>query len=34
MEINRELMHAQQRLAEVTPQWEAAASKLETIDGQ
>ncbi len=34
MEINRELMHAQQRLAEVTPQWEAAASKLETTDQQ
>jgi ATP-binding cassette subfamily F protein 3 len=32
MEINRELMHAQERLAELTPQWEAAASKLESID--
>jgi ATP-binding cassette subfamily F protein 3 len=30
MEINRELMHAQQRLAEITPEWEAAAMKLET----
>jgi ATP-binding cassette subfamily F protein 3 len=34
MEINRELMHAQERLAEVTPEWEAAASKLETTDPQ
>jgi ATP-binding cassette subfamily F protein 3 len=31
MEINRELMHVQERLAELTPEWETAASKLETI---
>jgi ATP-binding cassette, subfamily F, member 3 len=30
-EINRELMHVQERLAALTPEWEAAASKLETI---
>ena len=31
MEINRELLHAQERLAELTPAWEAAAGKLEAI---
>jgi hypothetical protein len=28
VEINRELMHAQERLAELNPEWEAAAGKL------
>ena len=32
MEINRELIHVQERLAELTPEWETAASKLETIE--
>ncbi len=31
MEVNRELIHAQERLAELTPEWEAAALKLEAI---
>jgi ATP-binding cassette subfamily F protein 3 len=31
MEINRELLHAQERLEQVTPEWEEAALKLETI---
>jgi len=31
MEVNRELIHAQERLAELTPEWEAAALKLEEI---
>jgi hypothetical protein len=31
MEINRDLMHAQERLGALTPEWEAAALKLETI---
>jgi ATP-binding cassette subfamily F protein 3 len=30
-EINRELAHVQERLAEATPEWEAAESKLATI---
>jgi ATP-binding cassette subfamily F protein 3 len=28
VEVNRELMHAQERLAELNPEWEAAAGKL------
>ena len=32
MQINRELVHVQERLAELTPEWEAAAVKLETIE--
>jgi ATP-binding cassette subfamily F protein 3 len=28
VEVNRELLHAQQRLAELNPEWEAAAGKL------
>ena len=28
VEVNRELMHAQERLAELNPEWEAAANKL------
>jgi ATP-binding cassette subfamily F protein 3 len=28
MEVNRQLLHAQERLAGLTPEWEAAASKL------
>ncbi len=32
MQINRELVHVQERLAELTPEWEAAAAKLETIE--
>jgi ATP-binding cassette, subfamily F, member 3 len=31
MEINRELIYAQDRLAELTPEWEAAARKLEDV---
>jgi ATP-binding cassette subfamily F protein 3 len=31
MEVNRELIHAQERLTELTPEWEAAALKLEEI---
>jgi ATP-binding cassette subfamily F protein 3 len=31
-EINRELAHVQERLASATPEWEAAESKLATID--
>jgi ATP-binding cassette, subfamily F, member 3 len=34
MEINRELLHAQERLAALTPEWEAAAGKLEASEGQ
>ncbi|HZV35482.1 MAG TPA: ABC-F family ATP-binding cassette domain-containing protein, partial [Verrucomicrobiae bacterium] len=32
MEINRELIYAQERLAELTPEWEAAAHKLAGIE--
>jgi ATP-binding cassette subfamily F protein 3 len=32
VEINRELMHIQERLAELNPQWETEASKLAAID--
>ncbi len=32
MEINRELIYAQDRLAEITPEWEAAARKLEDLE--
>jgi ATP-binding cassette subfamily F protein 3 len=32
VEINRELLHAQERLAELNPKWEAAAGKLAEID--
>jgi ATP-binding cassette, subfamily F, member 3 len=32
MELNRELSHVQERLAEITPQWEAAALKLENTE--
>ncbi len=32
MEINRELIHVQERLAEVTPEWEAASVKLEEVE--
>ena len=32
MEINRELIYVQDRLAEITPEWEAAAQKLEDTD--
>ncbi|HEX4644566.1 MAG TPA: ATP-binding cassette domain-containing protein, partial [Verrucomicrobiae bacterium] len=31
MEINRDLIYTQERLAELTPEWEAAATKLEDI---
>jgi ATP-binding cassette subfamily F protein 3 len=31
-EINRELAHVQERLSQVTPEWEAAESKLATIE--
>src|SRR5205823_12713318 len=30
-ELNREISHAQERLAELTPAWEAAAEKLATM---
>jgi ATP-binding cassette, subfamily F, member 3 len=33
MEINRELIHVQERLAELTPKWEAASVKLEEVEG-
>ena len=32
MEINRELIYVQDRLAEITPEWEAAAQKLADFD--
>ena len=32
MEINRELIHVQERLAELTPEWEAASLKLEEVE--
>jgi ATP-binding cassette subfamily F protein 3 len=32
MEINRELIYVQERLAELTPEWEAAAVKLGTME--
>jgi ATP-binding cassette, subfamily F, member 3 len=32
MEINRELIYVQDRLAELTPEWEAAARKLEDLE--
>ena len=32
MEINRELIYVQERLAEISPEWEAAAMKLGTMD--
>jgi ATP-binding cassette subfamily F protein 3 len=32
VEINRELLHAQERLAELNPEWEAAAGKLAEIE--
>ncbi len=32
MKINRELVDIQQRLAELTPQWEGAATKLAALD--
>jgi ATP-binding cassette subfamily F protein 3 len=32
MEINRELMHVQERLQELTPVWEVAAGKLEEME--
>ena len=32
VEVNRELMHAQERLAELNPEWEAAAGKLAEIN--
>ncbi len=32
MEINRELIHVQERLAELTPEWEAAAQKLAEME--
>jgi ATP-binding cassette subfamily F protein 3 len=32
MEINRELMHVQERLQELNPDWEAAADKLEALE--
>jgi hypothetical protein len=28
VEVNRELLHAQERLAELNPEWETAAGKL------
>ena len=31
MSINRELIHVQERLADLTPQWEAAAARLESL---
>jgi ATP-binding cassette, subfamily F, member 3 len=34
MEINRELMHSQDRLAALTPEWEAAALRLEASEQQ
>jgi ATP-binding cassette subfamily F protein 3 len=33
MDINRELIYVQDRLAEITPEWEAAAQKLADFDG-
>ena len=33
MEINRELIYVQERLAELTPEWEAASVKLEEVEG-
>ncbi len=32
VEVNRELLHAQERLAELNPEWEAAAGKLAALD--
>jgi hypothetical protein len=32
MEINRELIYVQERMAEISPEWEAAALKLGTME--